>query len=484
VFAFLVFGLFLSWRPPSTSPVFGDTNIQPCLYLSLCTDIQVNDTSCAPRPVFGDNIKPVGGTKSRRIFVGPNHGAAFWYSFHGSTFTQDVAGCVIGGVEKKRPASDFMETQQFVLDPVMEEKEEEDQVNEDVIQFDDDGDVVMTDAWEEENVVADGNAILCFYQDEHGVPDAPPSVDDEVPFVVVAGAPVMATAVSTPSAPHTALNLLSIPAVAVPIFTSVPGSALSVAPALVALDDDGDAIMTDAWEDENVVDGNTMACLCYEDEVPALDSVLAHVVPSATILAGPAAVPTVVAVTVLPHPGPPAAVTAQGSVTSLVEVALAKNLVPDSALSTAAAAHGASGIPSRTTLACWSAPPVAVSAPAIPPPTELDLLLAAAPSPVIKSPTNLAVGAGSTAGAVSPVHDPAPPQATVTANNRLSDIVVEVAPRSMHKLAANGVSRHPPVTAVLRRSARLAAKHACHSCLGTTFINGRRRSARLASRTS
>jgi hypothetical protein len=121
VFAFLVFGLLLSWHPPSTSPVFGDTNIQPCLYLSLCTDTQVKDsTSCAPRPVFGDNIKPVGGTKSRRIFVGPNHGAAFWYSFHGSTFTQDVAGCVIGGVEKKRPASDFMEIRQFVLDPVMD----------------------------------------------------------------------------------------------------------------------------------------------------------------------------------------------------------------------------------------------------------------------------------------------------------------------------------------------------------------------------
>jgi hypothetical protein len=53
----------------------------------------------------------------------------------------------------------------------------------------------------------------------------------------------------------------------------------------------------------------------------------------------------------------------------------------------------------------------------------------------------------------------------------------------MHKSAAN-VSRPPPVSAVLRRSARLAAKHACRSCLGTTFINGRRRSARLASRTS
>jgi hypothetical protein len=50
----------------------------------------------------------VGGTKTRRLFVGPQHDAAFWYSFFGSNrVTRQMAGCANGDVEKKRPASVF-----------------------------------------------------------------------------------------------------------------------------------------------------------------------------------------------------------------------------------------------------------------------------------------------------------------------------------------------------------------------------------------
>jgi hypothetical protein len=129
------------------------------LLLSCGRSPEVEDPSTALllRRVFGENRERVGGTKTRRFFVGPQHGDVFWYSFFGSSrVTRRAAGCAVGDVQKKRPASAFRGTM-VALDTIVEEEEEDEQINNDpltvITQLDDDGDTIMTDAWDMEAVL-------------------------------------------------------------------------------------------------------------------------------------------------------------------------------------------------------------------------------------------------------------------------------------------------------------------------------------------
>jgi hypothetical protein len=327
-----------------------------------------------PCPVFGSkNIKPVGGTKARRLFVGPKHGAAFWYSFCGSTrVTRRVAGCPDGNVKKKRPASVFKATM-VALDPVVEEGDEQ-QVNEEdhltITEFDDDGDVIMSDAWELENI----STILVDDEEPNVVFDYTLITEDDLTPTPVVGDPVPYVVAAVPSSVR-----ILVPFVAVD--PSVTMALAAAPPAMSA------------------------------PSVPSMAVPFAMAVPDSV-----------------------------GSVAAVVPATL-----PEPAASVASVTTGLPPCPARVVVAVPPAP-TAMSVPSVPFTADVPFAMAV-PDPVA-SPT--------------------------------SWICPSAASRSIRHVASTGPVSAPPV--LRRSSARLAAKNAMRNCMGTIFIHGRRRSARLASR--
>jgi hypothetical protein len=349
-------------------------------------------------------MKPVGGTKSRRLFVGPQHGGLFWYSFYGSTgVTRKVAGCASGCVQKKRPASVFKATM-VVLEHVVEEEDQ--LVDDDLVttaQFDDDGDAVMTDAWEEDTISKNhfdeeqgGANVSCDFsviseeEDDlagdvvpppvpavHFVPIAAASADPSGVTTVLAAAPTAFTADSRPS----------VPSMANPSF---PASVQSSVPALVpaALPEEPAATVSSA--------------------------------ASRVTLVPPMAVPFAMAFPDLVH--------------------------------SAAVFFVATAVPEQHAF---------VSSETTSLPRPADIVADVPPPPVPMA---------SSVPSVPSDH----PAVSRQWNHPSASILL-----SRH-VASTGPVSAPPV---LRRSARLAAKNAI-SCndMGTIFIHGRRRSARLASR--
>jgi hypothetical protein len=353
-------------------------------------------------PVAG--FVAAGGTKTRRFFVGPQHGDVFWYSFVGSTrVTRQAAGCTGSDVEKKRPASVFKSTM-VALDAVVEEDDEE-QINKDLLtvitQFDDDGDTIMTDAWELDEIIStipgdeeEPNAILDFsFNSEDDLHD-----DRFVPTPTVVGVfdPIPSVMATLPSVrvlvPHVAVD----PSMTMVLVASAP-PAVNVLSAPSPVPSTADDPFAMAIHD-------------------SVQSVAAHVPPPG--LPEPDATP-VASATTGPVPSSPGV--------AAVPLMRVPSPVPSAAVPFAVAVP-ASAHPAASP--CWIRP----SVPDFVIPEASPILIY--PSEAIRSPRH---GARSTAGPVS-----APP--------------------------------------VLRRSARLAAKSGWRNSMGTVFIDGRRCSARLASR--
>jgi hypothetical protein len=469
------------------------------LLLSCGQYDQVEDQSTAPCRVFGENPKRVGGTKkTRRFFVGPQHGDVFWYSFFGSSrVTRRVAGCAIGDVEKKRPASVFKATM-VALDTIVEEDDDE-PINNDLLtvitQFDDDGDAIMTDAWDEGMILAnDVEAVLPSLRRATTI--APATTGCPLP------APPAAVMAVLPPSP-TALRAVST---GIPLAMVVPDSVHSVAgvvaaggtktrrffvgpqhgdvfwysffgssrvtrqaagcasgdvekkrPAsvykatMVALDsiveedddeqtnkdlltiitqfdDDGDAIMTDAWESDEIISAIPAGA---EEELNDSFDFSFHSEDDA--MAIPDSIQSVAAH--VPPPGLP-----ESDATHVTSVTIGP--IPTSPAGVAAVPLSVpSSVPS-------AAVPSAVAVPA------------SAVSPWIRpSDPDFVI-----------------PEASPTISTHPSEPIRW--PRHDARSTTGPVSA--PV--VLRRSARLAAKNGWRNSMGTLFIDGRRCSARLASR--
>jgi hypothetical protein len=250
-----------------------------------------------------------------------------------------MAGCANGDVEKKRPASVFKATI-VTLVPVVEEDDkldDEDQLLT-IIQFDDDGDAIMTDAWELDEIST--------------VP-----VDEEA---LISGADLLDDDVVPPT-PTSVGGHTAVPAMGVSFASAVPDSVQMAISALV----------------------------------PAT-------LPEPTVT-------TVASAMTTGRPGPAGPIVAAVPTTPT-----------------------AVSVPSALSMAV----PFAMLA--VPPDDSVHLVVSPIriyPSEVIRSPP--------------------------------------------HGGASTGRVSGPPI---LRRSARLAAKNAMRNSMGTIFINGRRRSARLASR--
>jgi hypothetical protein len=369
--------------------------------------LEVQRPSTWPCLTFGEIMKNGGGTKRRRLFIGPRHGAAFWYSFYGSTdVTRKVAGCAGGYVEKKRPASVFKATM-VVLEHVVEE---EDQLDDDdlvtIVQFDDDGDAVMTDAWEEDKISKNhfdeeqgGAHVSCDFsviseEDDDLADDVVPTPVPAVHFVPIAAAPADPSGVTTvlaaaPTA-FTADSRPSVPPMANPFAISVPASVQSSVSALVP------------------------AALPEE--------------PAATVSSAASRVPSV----------PPMAVPFAMAFPDLVHSAAVFVIATAVPEPRAFVSSGTTSLPR----------PADIVADVPPPPVPMTSSVPSVPSdhPAVSRQWN---------------H----PSASILLSRHV---------------ASTGPVSAPPV---LRRSARLAAKNAI-SCndMGTIFIHGRRRSARLASR--
>jgi hypothetical protein len=363
-------------------------------------------------------MKPVGETKSRRLFVGPRHGGLFWYSFYGFTgVTRKVAGCASGYVEKKRPASMFKATM-VVLEHVIEE---EDQMGDDdlvtIVQFDDDGDAIMIDAWESDNISTNhcdeeqGGANVSFdfnviSEDDDLADDVVPTHIPTVHFVPIGVAPTDPSGVTTflaavPTA-FTADCRPFLPSMANPFVISGPASVPS--------------------------------------SVPALDPAELLEEPAATVTSASSRVPSV----------PPMPVPFAMAFPDFIHSAaafVAATAVPEPC---AFVASGTTSLPR----------PADIVADVPPPPEPTAMSVPSVPSMPVRF--GMATPDSSDHPAASPQRKH--PSALIILPN--------------HAASAGPVSAPP----VLRRSARLAAKNGWRNNMGTVFFDGRRRSARLASR--
>jgi hypothetical protein len=303
-----------------------------------------------------------------------------------------MAGCASGDVEKKRPASLFNATM-VTLEPVIEE---DDQPDEDhllaIIQFDDDGDAIMTDAWELDEISST-------------IPDDEKErLNGIFDFSLISEDDLALDDVVVPPAGDAA----TVPSMDVSSASAVPDSVQIVA-ALVP------------------------ATLLEPTPVTAVASV--------TTTGRPHSAPIVAAV-----PPTPTAIMSGPSVP----------VVPADPVAMAVPDYIQSG--------------VAALVPATLP--EFPIITAAVPPPVPTAMSAPSVPSTAVPFAMLPV----PPDDSI-------HLVVSPIRIYPFEVRTNGVPSTGRVSAPpsLRRSARLAAKNAMRNSVGTIFINGRRRSARLAS---
>jgi hypothetical protein len=251
---------------------------------------------------------------------------------------------------------------------------------------------------------------------------------------------------------------------------------------IVQFDDDGDAIMTDAWALDEI---STIPV--YEEEGPngIFDFSLISeydldddvVPPTPTSVGDATTVPSM-------------AVSFASAVPDSVQMvaALVPATLPEPTVPTPVASVTTTGLPRPVPIIAAVPPkPTALSVPSAPvaqsvvvaalvPATlpEFPITTAAVPPP---APTAIMSDPSVPSTAVPFAMLAVPPDDSVHLVVSPIRIYPSEAIRSpRHRVASNGRVSAPPI---LRRSARLAAKNAMRNSMGTIFINGRRRSACL-----
>jgi hypothetical protein len=257
--------------------------------------------------------------------------------------------------------------------------------------------------------------------------------------------------------------------------------------AIIQFDDDGDAIMTDAWtlhefstipvDEEEGPNGIFDFSLNSEDD---LDDDVVPPTPTTSVGDATTAVPSIIVSFASAVPDDSVQMVA-----ALVPATLPEPIIP-----TPVASATMTGLPHPAPIVAAVPPtPTAMSVPSAPVVVQSVEVAALAPATLPEFPITATVSRASTAMSVPSVPSTAVPFAmlAVPPDDSVHLVVspIRIYPSEVIRLPRHGVASTtdrvsaPPI---LRRSARLAAKNAMRNSMGTIFINGRRRSARLASR--